>query len=295
MSARLEVAGAGAQRVPALSFAGVDFAYPGCAVRAVVGVDLALHAGEMTALVGRNGSGKSTLARLCNGLLLPTAGDVSIGGVPTSDETRLWEVRSRVGLLFQDPVQQIVGATVEEDVAFGLENLGVPREEMLERVDAILGELGLVDIRDRPVHGLSGGQRQRLALAGVLVLEPSVLVVDEPTSLLDASTARDLLTLVRGLAGRGAAVLWITQDPDEAMAADRLAVLEQGRLAYQGSPAEFFLGGEAGRLSLRLPRPAELARELARTRGLEWVGHGPLPLTEPALMQLLRSGLDGRR
>ncbi len=293
MSARLEVAGAGAQRAPALCFAGVDFSYPGSAVRALTGIDLVLHAGEITALAGRNGSGKSTLAQLSNGLRLPTAGVVSVSGILTSEEASLWEVRSRVGLLFQDPAQQIVGATVEEDVAFGLENLGVPRTEMLERVDAILRELGLADIRDRPVHGLSGGQRQRLALAGVLVLEPSVLVVDEPTSLLDTGTARELLSLVRGLAERGAAVLWITQDSDEIMGADRVAVLERGRVAYQGRPAEFFVGGDAGRLGLRLPRPAELARELAGTRGLEWVGQGPLPLTERALLQLLRSGWEG--
>jgi energy-coupling factor transport system ATP-binding protein len=220
-------------------------------------IELELQAGEMVALVGGNGSGKTTLARLSNGLLLPEEGEVRVEGLSTADPNLLWGVRSRVGLLFQNPDDQIVGASVEDDVAFGLENLGVPREEMRRRVPATLERVGLLGEETREPHLLSGGQKQRLALAGVLALRPSVLVLDEPTSMLDPVGRAEALAFVRQLAGEGVAVLLITQHMEEALLADRLVYIEAGRIRFSGPPADFFLSGR--HLGTPLGSPPALA------------------------------------
>ncbi|GAB4243104.1 MAG: energy-coupling factor transporter ATPase [Thermoleophilia bacterium] len=261
---------AGCGDAPALSFRGVSFSYPGAGSAAVADIDFDVYPGELVALVGGNGSGKSTLARLSNGLLLPETGTVTVGGMSTSDSDRIWELRTQVGLLFQSPEDQIVGATVADDAAFGLENLGVPPAEMSRRVELVLRQLELWPERDTEPHLLSGGQRQRLALAGVLVLEPAVLVLDEPTSLLDPVGRREVMRLVEEVRQKGVGVLAITQHMDEALPAERLYVLEGGRLVYSGSPPDFFRRGLQQSLPLLPPSalrlweavvPAELRRD----------------------------------
>jgi len=258
----------------------VTFAYAPDRPAAVADVELTLAPGEVVAVVGGNGSGKSTLARLANGLLQPQAGEVRVTGLSTADPERLWDVRARVGLLFQDPEDQIVGATVEDDVAFGLENLGVPRPQMRERVAAVLAAVGLTEEAGTEPHLLSGGQKQRLALAGVLVLEPSVLVLDEPTSMLDPRGREEVLQAVAGLAARGVAVLLITQHMEETLAADRLVALDQGRIAFSGPPGQFFRSGAYQGFPLGRPRPLELAAQLAGRLAAEpGGGAGDAPAT----------------
>jgi energy-coupling factor transport system ATP-binding protein len=272
----------------------VSFGYPGATGLALSGVRLAAFAGEIVAVVGGNGSGKSTLARLANGLLQPAEGRVVVAGTSaelcTSNPRDIWPVRAAVGLLFQDPDDQIVGATVEDDVAFGLENLGIPREEMRERVAAILGVVGLSAEAATEAHLLSGGQKQRLALAGVLVLHPSVLVLDEPTSMLDPPGREDVLAFVERLASEGAAVLLITQHMEEAVRADRLLALDGGRLVYDGTPRDFFISGPFSDLPLGVPHALDLARDLEAVFGPGcaglWTTSGP-PLTEEDLVTAL--------
>jgi energy-coupling factor transport system ATP-binding protein len=299
--------GAGAGTTPALCFEGVAYRYPGASSPAVTGIDLEVAAGEILALVGGNGSGKSTLARLANGLLVPEAGRVlvaALGSRPgpprvlcTGSPGDLWDVRAGVGLLFQDPDDQIVGATVEDDVAFGLENLGVPREEMKERVTGILDIVGLAEERRTEVHQLSGGQKQRVALAGVLVLRPSVLVLDEPTSMLDALGRADVLDFVRSLSAEGVAVVLITQNMDEVLTAHRVVALEAGRVGYDGPPLEFFLSNAGGRFPLGEPSALELAIDLRQRLGAAMWDRdsgSTLPLTEDELVAAVRAlvGLD---
>jgi energy-coupling factor transport system ATP-binding protein len=275
---------AGNLRVPALSFRGVGFRYAADAPRVLDGLDLDVEPGEFVALVGGNGSGKTTLARLANGLLVPEEGEVRVEGLHTGRPDTLWEVRRRVGLLFQDPEDQIVGASVEDDVAFGLENLGVPREEMRRRVSEAIARVGLGGEEDREPHLLSGGQKQRLALAAVLVLRPSVLVLDEPTSMLDAAGREETLGFVRELVSGGVAVLMITQHMEESLLADRLVYLEAGRVAFEGLPADFFRSGRYRETPLGPPPVAALARylrnELAAAQGRQ---EGAETVTPPAM------------
>ena len=257
-------AGAGVLRTPALRFEEVQFRYAPESPSVVNGVDLELWPGEIVAVVGRNGSGKSTLARLANGLLRPAAGQVFVGGLDTAVDETLWQVRARVGLLFQDPDTQIVGATVADDVAFGLENLGMARRDMVARVQRVLEAVGLQAEGTVPVQLLSGGEKQRLALAGVLALEPRVLILDEPTSMLDRRMRLELKALIRPLVRQGSAVLWITQHMEEALWADRLLAIERGRVVYSGEAEGFFREGWAEKLSLEAPPAAVLAGEVGR-------------------------------
>lgn len=270
----------------ALAFTGVTFRYRPDAPPALDGLTLDLYPGEVVAVVGGNGSGKTTLARLANGLLVPLSGEVRVSGLLTSDEETLWEVRSRVGLLFQNPDDQIVGATVEDDVAFGLENLGVPPEQMRRRVVEVLDRVGLTGEERREPHLLSGGQKQRLALAAVLALQPSVLVLDEPTSMLDSGGREEILSFVRELAARGVAVLLVTQHMEETLLADRLAYLESGRLAFLGAPGEFFGSGRHRNTSLGPPPVLALAAELLGEGGSEQLA-ASLPLLEDELVAQL--------
>jgi energy-coupling factor transport system ATP-binding protein len=257
------VASAGTEVVPALCFRGVGYRYRADAPLALDGIELEVAPGEVLAVVGGNGSGKSTLARLANGLLAPEAGEVMVGGISTTDQERLWEVRSHVGLLFQDPEDQIVGASVEDDVAFGLENLGVPRDEMRRRVAHVLAALGLAGEAATEPHLLSGGQKQRLALAGVVVLDPTVLVLDEPTSMLDPAGRAEVLDRVRELAAGGVAVVLITQHMDETLGCDRLVALDRARVVFDGPPAVFFRSRAFEGLPLEPPRAMALAETLA--------------------------------
>ncbi|MHB9150832.1 MAG: ABC transporter ATP-binding protein [Thermoleophilia bacterium] len=281
MGTALKTNSAGALAAPALCFRDVSLSYRDDRRPALCGVDLELAPGELLTVVGGNGSGKSTLARLCNGLLVPGQGEVVVGGLSTADEESAWTVRSLVGLLFQNPEDQIVGASVEDDVAFGLENLGTAREEMRARVSEALAAVGLSGEERTEPHLLSGGQKQRLALAGVLVLEPSVLVLDEPTSMLDPSGRDDVMTSIRRLIERGVAIVLITQRMDEAVAGDRLMALVDGRVGYLGSPRGFFVPGVSDTFPLGVPPALALAREV--------LDYGPdLPLTEDELVDCLR-------
>jgi len=233
---------------------------------ALSGVDLEIKKGEFLALVGPNGSGKSTLARYMNALFIPAEGEVLVDGMDTRRPENLWEIRRRVGMVFQNPDNQIVSSLVEEDVAFGPENLGLPPEEVRARVDEALNLAGLSGFRNHAPHLLSGGQKQRLAIAGILAMQPDCMVLDEPGAMLDPTGRRELMdTLIRLNRQRGITVVLLTHNMDEAAAADRVAVMSGGRTVRSGSPAEVFADGELlQELGLELPVAAEVARCLRR-------------------------------
>jgi energy-coupling factor transport system ATP-binding protein len=242
----------------------------GVRVEALRGVDLTIESGEFVALVGPNGSGKSTLARHFNALLLPTAGRVWVDGILTSDPRHVWEVRERVGMVFQNPDNQFVASTVEEDVAFGPENMAFPRDEIRRRVNEALDLVGMTDYRTHPPQRLSGGQKQRVAIAGALATRPSCLVLDEPTSMLDPPSRRGVLEIIQRLnAEEGITVVLITQSMDEATAARRVVVMNEGRIVIDEPPQMVFDQGERLRaLGLDLPFPVEISHRL-REGGLD--------------------------
>ncbi|MDZ4655773.1 MAG: energy-coupling factor transporter ATPase [Coriobacteriia bacterium] len=223
-----------------LEFEGVSYTYQGADGPALAGVSLQLSPGEIVVLVGANGSGKSTLARLCNGLIVPDRGAVTVDGIATTDSERVFDIRSRVGLVLQNPDNQIVGTVVEEDVAFGPENLGVFPAELRMRVDAALAAVGLTGMERREPHLLSEGQKMRLAIAGALAMEPDYLVFDEPTAMLDPRGRADVLAVMQRLRSEGRGILHITHDLDDAARADRVLALDAGSLAFEGSPEELF-------------------------------------------------------
>jgi energy-coupling factor transport system ATP-binding protein len=257
---------------PFIQTLGLEYAYSlegSVRVEALRGVDLSIEAGEFVALVGANGSGKSTLARHFNGLLLPTGGQVWVDGLSTSDARHLWAVRERVGMVFQNPDNQFVASTVEEDVAFGPENLALPRDEIRRRVDEALDLVGMADYRTHPPQRLSGGQKQRVAIAGALAARPACIVFDEPTSMLDTPGRRGVLEIIRRLnAEGGITVVLITQSMDEAAAAGRVLVMHDGCITMDGPPARVFEGGERLReLGLDLPFAVEVSHRL-RDQGI---------------------------
>lgn len=211
------------------------------------GISLDIRAGESIAIIGPNGSGKSTLAKCLNCLLVPSKGSVVVDGLHTSVPENALEIRRRVSMLFQNPDNQIVSVTVEREIAFGLENIGMPYEEMHALVDRMLSRFDLEPYRHKSPHYLSGGEKQRLALAAVLAMQPRYLVLDEPTSLLDPKSRKDILNIIKGLhsttSRNGAAkitTLLVTQFPEEALVADRLIVLNEGRIYRDGPPADIF-------------------------------------------------------
>ena len=219
--------------------------HDGQRVRALRGINLTVREGDSIAVLGANGSGKTTLARCLNGLYVPTSGSVQVDGMDTRDPGSHNEIRRRVGLLFQNPENQIVAATVEREIAFGLENLGLDREEMHRRVERMLSWFHLQQYRDQAPHLLSGGEMQRLAIAAVMAMEPHCLVLDEPTSLLDPPSRRELLERVIDLHRRPAefgpmTTILITQYPAEALIADRVLVLHCGRIIYDETPDTLF-------------------------------------------------------
>jgi len=250
-----------------LEFSGVSYRYPGSEAQApaLTSVDVALSRGEVVVLLGSNGSGKSTLVRLCNGLLLPDSGTVTVDGMSTRDGAAVWDLRSRVGVVFQDPDNQIVGTVVEEDVAFGPENLGVPREELRSRVDDALAAVGLTGLERREPHFLSGGQKQRLAIAGALAMRPAYLVLDEPTSMLDPRGRADVLAVIARLRDTGTGVLHVTHHLSDALAADRVVVLHHGLVVFAGESSELLSGGtDLTALGLHVPASWRFADELRR-------------------------------
>lgn len=234
------------------------------AVPALRGLDLDVYSGECLALIGGNGSGKSTLAKHLNALLLPSAGEVRVDGLDTRDPASVWAVRQRVGMIFENPDDQIIAAVVEEDVAFGPENLALPPAEIRARVDQALRALGLEELRRRPPHLLSGGQKQRLAIAGVLAMHPRCLILDEATTMLDPRGRQEVLDAALRLCREdGLALVMITHAMEEAALADRIVVLAQGQVALDGPPADVFARQDVlERLRIEPPQIALLARRL---------------------------------
>lgn len=253
-----------------LRFSEVSFSYPGngAAVRALDGVSFELRPGSVTAVLGSNGSGKSTLVQLCNGLLVPETGTVTVGGLDTVDPADAHEIRRRVGVVFQRPDDQIVATSVEDDAAFGPENLGVVRAELRERVDEALAAVGLTGLERREPHLLSGGQKQRLAIAGALAMRPDFLALDEPTSMLDPEGRRDVLAIIETLKLAGHGILHVTHDLSDVLQADNAVVLDRGRVAFDGDVADL-LGDEELLLACGLERPP-LVRMISamRARGI---------------------------
>ena len=234
-------------------------------VEVLKGVDLEIHKGQFVAIVGHNGSGKSTLAKHFNAILLPSGGKVFVEGLDTSDESLLFEIRRRVGMVFQNPDNQIVAPIVEEDVAFAPENLGVPPKEIRERVDKALKAVGMYERRLDAPHLLSGGQKQRIAIAGILAMNPKYIILDEPTAMLDPIGRREVLETVRRLnKEENMTVLLITHYMDEAAQADRMIVMRGGQVLLDGTPKEVFVHtDELKSTGLDIPQAAELIHELA--------------------------------
>ena len=234
------------------------------------GVDLEVEAGSFVAVLGHNGSGKSTLAKHMNAILLPTGGKVYVDGIDTVDEEKLLEIRRTVGMVFQNPDNQIVANVVEEDVAFAPENLGLPSQEIRERVDLALQLVGMSELATHAPHLLSGGQKQRIAIAGVLAMRPRCVVLDEPTAMLDPVGRKEVLTTIRDLNRRaGVTVVLITHHMDEAAQADRLVVMSKGRIVDDGAPRVVFQHVEHLRsIGLTVPEPVALMWEL-RQAGLD--------------------------
>ena len=233
-------------------------------VQALHGIDLTIAQGAFVAVLGHNGSGKSTLAKHMNAVLLPVGGKVWVDGMDTSDEDLLLEVRRRVGMVFQNPDNQIVANVVEEDVAFGPENLGVPTEEIQRRVTAALKAVGMEEFTMHAPHHLSGGQKQRIAIAGIIAMEPACIVLDESTAMLDPLGRREVLDTVRKLnREKGITIVLITHHMDEAAMADRVVVMDGGRVAMDGAPKEVLVRVEELRaIGLAAPHTVELLHGL---------------------------------
>lgn len=243
---------------------GLSYAYEPDGPMAVDDLSLTVRRGEFVALLGHNGSGKSTVAKLLNGLYKPTKGRVLVSGMDTADPAHTWDIRRTCGLVFQNPDNQIVATVVREDVAFGLENIGIPTAEMPGRIDAALSAVNMSAFAGRAPHLLSGGQKQRVAIAGILAMEPEALVLDEATAMLDPSGRQEVLETVRRLnRERGITVLWITHFMEEAAGMDRVAVMYKGRLVMDGTPREVFSQVDTVReYRLDVPPMARLAQML---------------------------------
>ena len=237
--------------------------------RALDHVNLEIEKGSFVAILGHNGSGKSTFAKQINGILSPTDGTLFVSEMDTRDEAHLWDIRKNAGMVFQNPDNQIIGNIVEEDVGFGPENLGIPTEEILRRVHDALEAVDMLDYAKSAPHMLSGGQKQRIAIAGMLAIEPQVLVLDEATAMLDPLGRKDILRIVKDLnRKKGITVIMITQYMEEAVIADRVIVMNEGLVAFEGTPAEVFRRGtELRKINLDVPPMVELRDDLA-ARGI---------------------------
>lgn len=247
----------------------VGFSYDERSPEILKNINLSIYEGEWLAIIGHNGSGKSTLAKLLNGLLIPTTGTVEVAGMLTNNQEDLWEIRRQVGLVFQNPENQIVGTTVRDDIAFGLENLGISRDEMFARIEKSARIVGLFDFLDEEPFRLSGGQKQRLAIAGILAVEPKVMIFDEATSMLDPIGRKEVISTIQQLNGKeGITIVSITHDLNEAALADRIAVFNQGSIIQIGTPREIFSDGENLRkIGLDLPFTVLIAEKL-KERGI---------------------------
>jgi energy-coupling factor transporter ATPase len=247
-----------------IRFADISFSYAGAeGAPGLAHVSFEVQSGEQVAVLGANGSGKSTLVQLANGLLLPDSGQVAVDGIDTRDASRTRGLRERVGMVFQRPDDQIVATSVEDDVAFGPENLGLPRAEIRERVDEAIAAVGLTGLERREPHLLSGGQKQRLAMAGALAMRPAYLVLDEPASMLDPDGRRDVLAIIGALRASGTGVMHVTHDLADIVDADRAVVLDAGCVVFSGPVAELYGRPELlTACGLELPPIARLADAL---------------------------------
>ena len=234
--------------------------------RAIDHLSLDIKKGDFVAILGHNGSGKSTFAKQLNGLLLPTEGTVWISDMNTQDDSLIWEIRKKTGMVFQNPDNQIIGNIVEEDVGFGPENLGVPTEEIWKRVDESLEAVGMTAYRMKSPNKLSGGQKQRVAIAGVMAMRPQCIVLDEPTAMLDPNGRKDVIRTVRELNKReGITVLLITHYMEEVVHADRVIVMDDGKIVMDGTPCQIFSRVEELKsYRLDVPQVTELAYELKK-------------------------------
>lgn len=238
-------------------------------VHAVNHVSLEIERGSFTAIIGKNGSGKSTLAKNINALLLPSSGAVYVKGYNTADETKLWEIRQAAGMVFQNPDNQLVSSIVEDDVAFGPENLGIEPGEIRKRVDESLYSVNMYEERKKAPHLLSGGQKQRIAIAGVIAMRPECIILDEPTAMLDPHGRQEVMEIIQKLHQEGITILLITHFMDEAAKADRVIIMDEGKVVLDGSPDEVFGHAEEIKaMSLDVPFAVDLAHRL-RKRGLE--------------------------
>ena len=246
----------------------VSYAYEDNAKNAVDDVSLTARKGGFIAVLGQNGSGKSTLAKLMNGLYQPSAGRVTVCAMDTADEKLTWEIRKKAGMVFQNPDNQLVATVVREDVAFGLENIGVPTEEMPGRIDEALLSVGMTAYADRAPHLLSGGQKQRVAIAGILAMRPEIIIFDEATAMLDPRGRREVFDTVKKLNAEGMTVVWITHFMEEAAQCGVIYVMHDGKIALSGTPREVFADAERMRaLRLDVPPMAGMAQSL-RARGV---------------------------
>lgn len=238
-------------------------------VRALDGISLDVEKGSFISITGKNGSGKSTLAKNINGLLVPASGTIMVNGMDTRDDDMIWEIRHTVGMVFQNPDNQLVSSIVEDDVAFGPENMGVAPEEIRNRVDEALKAVDMYEHRKKAPHLLSGGQKQRIAIAGAFAMKPDCIVFDEPTAMLDPKGRRDVMAIIDRLHKEGITVILITHFMEEAVKADRMIVMEQGMIALDGRPGEIFRQDreKLKELDLEMPRFIEFAERL-RNRGI---------------------------
>ena len=227
--------------------------------------NLEIEEGSFVAVLGHNGSGKSTIAKLTNGILFPTEGTVTVDGIETKEDDSIYEVRRIVGMVFQNPDNQIVSSVVEEDVAFGVENIGIPSEECRRRVDEALKTVGMYALKDKSPSNLSGGQKQRVAVAGIIAMKPKCIVLDEPTAMLDPSGRREVMeTVMRLNREEGITIVLITHYMDEAVQADRVVVVDYGEIKMDGTPREVFANAEQlASLHLDVPQASMLANALS--------------------------------
>lgn len=249
---------------------------------ALAGINLSVKEGEFVAIIGHNGSGKSTFAKLLNALYLPESGTVIINGMDTKDEEKVWDIRKCAGMVFQNPDNQIVANIVEEDVAFGPENIGIPSQEIRTRVDEALDEVNMSDYKEHAPYMLSGGQKQRVAIAGVLAMHPDILIFDEPTAMLDPEGRGEVLGTIKKLHSQGKTIIYITHYMEEALLADTVYVVSGGSIILSGTPREVFSKKEEiMKAGLSFPVHIELYHRL-KEKGFDL---GDCPLTVEELVE----------
>ena len=240
------------------------------AIAALEGINATVEQGEFISVIGKNGSGKSTFARLLNALLIPTEGTVIVDEMYTRDEDYLWEIRKNVGMVFQNPDNQMVASVVVDDIAFGMENLAVPPEEMRQRVNEVMEDLRITKLADRAPNDLSGGQKQKVALAGILAMQPKCIVLDEATAMLDPKGRKDVLNILKKInKERNITIVHITHHMDESLEADRVLVINEGKLILEGTPAQVFSKSKLLKdIGLEVPQTVEVLDAL-REKGYD--------------------------